>query len=89
MAVIAVDTSPEDRKLYDEWSDEFVSGAEVLKDFTEYGEDSKIIIIKKGTISDSYKYCYFNFHSENGIRVGINVVQVAKNEGTYFKKINK
>ena len=89
MAVIAVDTSPEDSKLYDEWGDEFVSGAEVLKDFTEYGDNSKIITIKKGTISSSYEFCYFHFYSEEGLEVLINVIQISKNEGTYFKKIKK
>lgn len=94
MAVLGANTTPEDWKLYDEWREDKVSGAEVLKDFTEVISDeeknitNKMVVIKAGTKSHLYQHCYFRFLSEEGIEVLINVGQTCRNP-EYFKKIEK
>lgn len=92
MPVQGAHTTEEDWKLLEEWDEKNVSGAEVLKDFTEtvYDEEkklyNKILSIKQGTKSHNYKQCYFGFMSEEGIEVLINVATIYRNE-KYFKKI--
>jgi hypothetical protein len=89
MAVLPYEETEEEKELSESWSDKFVSGALVLKDLTEYNKNSKIKIIKAGTVSHGYKHCYFHFKSEDGEDLSINVFQVSRNEGTYFQKIEK
>jgi len=85
MPVIGVKLTDNERELFNQWDENKVSGAEVLKDFT-YEVNNKLIPIKKGTKSHEYKHCYFKFKSESGVDVHINVATVCENSD-YFKKI--
>jgi len=76
------------RDLMDFWSEDQVSGAEVIKDFTETMDDNIMVEIKTGTKSHEYSHCYFHFTSHEGPEVLINVATISQNDN-YFKPILK
>ena len=76
------------RDLMNIWSEDQVSGAEVIKDFTETMDDNIMVEIKAGTKSHGYSHYNFHFKSHEGPEVLINVATISQNNN-YFKPILK
>ena len=88
MGFSIVKITEEERIKGDEWSEENILGAEVLKEFTTQQGSNKFERILIGTISNRYQFCNMHFISENGVDCLVNICDVYNNED-FFKKIVK
>jgi len=74
----------EERKEHKRWEE--LGSVLVLKDITPLVKN-KFHLVKAGSISTKYEFCYYDFIDENGQEVEVNIAQ-CQNNPDYFIPVN-